>query len=123
MDPDAPSPLADWITFFGPFLELTDAETFGRLQAAKLHLKPDGRIVFSFLDYDVPQHWQIFRQPNPPHFLNRATIEAWALHLGMTLEYHYSGEVRWLQPLQSGAVEASGFGQSVMVLAPLAPTE
>ncbi len=116
--PAPPPPLADWITFFGPFLHLTDAEVFQHLEAARLWLKTDGRIIFSFLDYDVPQHWQLFRQPAPPHFLNRATIEAWAIHLGMTLEFHYSGEVRWLQPLQSGAVEATAFGQSIMALTP-----
>jgi hypothetical protein len=154
--PVAPGVRADWILFFGPFLQLTDVEIFRRLEAAKLLLKPDGRIVFSFLEYDAPHHWQLFRQsvggarppgmldptpeqsteptsepsaveadgeqPAPPqsapfHFLNRGTIESWVLHLGLTLECHYSGEVRWLQPLQSGAVEATGFGQSVAVLA------
>jgi SAM-dependent methyltransferase len=130
--PAAPVVWADWITFFGPFIHLADVEIFRRLEAAKRLLKPDGRIVFSFLEYDVPHHWQLFRQsagqpvspqPAPLHFLNRATIESWVLHLGLNLECHYSGEVRWLQPLQSGAVVARSFGQSVAVLAPVAEAE
>ena len=137
LPPFAPDAAADWITFLGPFLHLTDVEIFHCLETAKAALKSDGRIVFSFLEYDVPQHWQLFRRAlgtpgegpehwgasGPPRFLNRATLESWALHLGLTLECHYSGEVRWLQPLQSGAVEASAFGQSVAVLARLTETE
>jgi len=150
---DWPAASADWITFFGPFVHLTDPEIFHCWEVAKPALKPDGRLVFTFLDYDVPAHWRIFRdaancpppaqpagdsdpapeagegqlapsasreQLAPPHFLNRATVEAWALHLGLSLEYHYSGEVNWLQPLQSGAVEAIGLGPSLIVLTPLA---
>jgi hypothetical protein len=119
--PESAAASADWITFFGPFIQMPDPEVYHCLEQAAAALKPDGKLVFTFLDYDVPAHWQIFRESAaPPHFLNRSTIEAWAMHLGLSLEYHYSGEVSWLQPLQSGAVEAIGLGQSLVVLSPVA---
>jgi len=120
---------ADWVTFFNVFTHILDEHIYQYLEDAKRMLKPDGRIVFSFLDYDVPQHWQFFadavadQRPDRTmvRLLNRQAIEAWAMHLGLSLEYHYSGEVKWMQPMRGGEEAAWGdaqmFGKSIAVLA------
>ena len=120
---------ADWVTFFSVFTHILDEHIYQYLEDAKRMLRPDGRIVFSFLDYDVPLHWQFFagavadKRPDRTmvRFLNRPAIEAWAMHLGLSLEYHYSGEVKWMQPMRGGEEAAWGdaqmFGKSIAVLA------
>jgi SAM-dependent methyltransferase len=117
---------ADLVSFFNVFTQIHDAQMYACLQEAKRLLKPDGKIVFSFLDYEVPLHWESFaaslaeavRDQAPLSFLNRATLEAWAMHLELSLDYLYSGEVNWMQPMLAGdeQADARSFGQSVAVL-------
>ncbi len=63
-------------------------------------IKPDGKIVFSFLEFMIPSHWSIFenhvrdKDPDKVHvqFLSRDAIEAWASHLELKIIDMHDGD-------------------------------
>ena len=101
------------------------------LQEAKRVLKPGGRIVFSFLDFAVDNHWSIFEHTvqqasgdSPLNvFASKDAINAWSKHLGLSIELIKDGGIPFF-PLPStvtfehgGRMETMGeLGQSVCVL-------
>lgn len=122
---------ADFVCFFSVLTHTSHSESFCYLREAKRVLKHGGKIVFSFLEYDVPVHWQIFQkgidQSKGIHplnqFLSRDIIEAWASRLGLRIETLRRGDDAFIpltRPVKfdSGQV-ANGnasFGQSVCVV-------
>ena len=119
--------LADWVTFFSVFTHLLEEHSYLYLVEAARMLKPGGRIVFSFLDFEVEAHWQYFAgvlaDRNPRRvlnrFLNRRAIEVWAVHLGLSVERIMGGDLRWIEPADSNAAgdgNVAAFGQSLAVL-------
>jgi len=126
-----PSGVADFVTFFSLFTHLLDEEVFKFLREAKRVVKPDGKIVLSFLDYDCEAHWSIFLETveneNPHRVLNRfmmkSMIQRWAWRLGLNVETIYEGTQKWV-PLREEVRRDNGnvlrgtieFGQSVAVL-------
>ena len=90
-----PQDSADMICAFSLFTHLLHTETYIYLEDAVRVLKPCGRIVFSFLEFSEPAHWDIFihtknaMKVRPPHlnmFIERSAINTWASHLNLVVE-------------------------------------
>lgn len=89
---DPPAEMADFACFFSVFTHLLPEESYAYLELAKRALRPGGRIVFSFLEYD--RHWRIFAEsveaawrgqalPHLNTFLGRDTLALWCGQLGL----------------------------------------
>jgi SAM-dependent methyltransferase len=127
----AESAIADFVTFFSVFTHLLDEDIFRLLSEADRVLKPGGKVVFSFLDFECETHWPIFEltvaDQNPERvinkFISKGAIRRWARALAMEVVTIYDGPERWIQLTEpftyidgrhaEGVVE---FGQSVAVL-------
>lgn len=87
----------DFITAFSVFTHLHPPESYIYLWGMSLALKPGGRIVFSFLDVDEPEHWPEFKStalhtakgtlPTLNAFIARSWIEVWARELELEVEH------------------------------------
>lgn len=126
-----PDKRADMVCFFSVFTHLLDEDIFRFLDEAKRVTRPGGKIVFSYLDFDVASHWSIFENTladsNPTRILNKfmskSAIERWAKALSLEIVKLYDGQEKWIilteefkyidGRIASGVVE---FGQSVGVL-------
>ena len=123
---------ADMVCFFSVFTHLLHEQSYLYLQEAKRVLKPSGKIVFSFLEFAIVRHWDIFelnlsgknKDTHPPNiFMSRDAIEAWAAHLKMKIHLILDGDARCI-PLSHPISFENGslvtgpalFGQSVCVL-------
>lgn len=84
--------IADFVTFFSVFTHLLDEDIYRFLAEAHRVLKPGGRAVFSFLDFECASHWPIFEATladRNPHrvinkFISKAGIKCWAQAIGFT---------------------------------------
>ena len=130
--------IADYITFFSVFTHLLDEDIYRFLADAKRSLKPGGRIVFSFLDFECDSHWTVFewslanRDPNRVinKFVSKGAIRRWARALGLEETAIIEGHHPWIDLRESftyadgrraeGRVE---FGQSIAVLTVPAPNQ
>jgi SAM-dependent methyltransferase len=91
-----PDASADMVAAFSVFTHLLHIESFLYIEDIRRVLKPGGRLVFSFLDYFEPAHWDIFaasmnahRQGMLPHlneFMGREMIDLWCEKLGYRRE-------------------------------------
>lgn len=123
---------ADMVCFFSVFTHLLHEHSFLYLSDARRVLKPGGRIVFSFLDFTMPHHWEIFEGNladvgvNAQHldaFVSKDGIAVWADRLGMELETIRDGNDSFI-PLSTPIMFGDGrsvdgcatLGQSVCVL-------
>jgi ubiquinone/menaquinone biosynthesis C-methylase UbiE len=122
---------ADFVTFFSVFTHLLDEDIFRFLEEAKRVVRPGGRIVFSFLDFECETHWPIFQATvadrNPQRvinkFISKGAIRRWARALALQEEVIFEGPQPWINLIEpftyidgrraEGVVE---FGQSVAVL-------
>lgn len=124
--------IADFVCFFSVFTHLLHEQSYAYLLEAKRVLKPGGKIVFSFLDFTVPGHWDAFQvnlndlehNAQPLNmFMSKAAIPVWADHLGLTVTHLYDGHEPFV-PLATPIVLENGnqiatmgtIGQSVAVL-------
>lgn len=93
---------------FSVFTHLLQTETFIYMEDIHRVLKPGGKLVFSFLEFSEPTHWQVFqdsveRQKSStlPHlnaFLSRDQITVMAKKIGfLVTEFTSGSEVRWLK--------------------------
>ncbi len=121
----------DMVTGFSLFTHLLHEESFVYLAEARRVLKPGGKIVFSFLDFNVPDHWDVFLS-NLLHFENRIhlnqfmgsdLIKIWSHRLHMDLEHIYPGNEPYIKLSEPVTIEGEGtfsgdvsLGQSVCVL-------
>jgi len=124
---------ADMVCFFSVLTHLEHEDSFLYLADARRVLKPGGTIVFSFLDFSIPSHWDVFNgmietrargeQTHHNQFMAREMIQPWADRLGLDVVAVIDGNVAQLHldadiPLSDGRVvprEAS-LGQSVAIL-------
>jgi len=91
----------DMICFFSVLTHLTHEQSYCYLAEAKRVLRPGGRIMFSFLEFRIPDQWQIFEsllgQAYEDHplvmFFDRDAIRAWSQHLGLEIERLIDGNV------------------------------
>jgi SAM-dependent methyltransferase len=109
---------ADMVCLFSVLTHLLHEQSYWYLEEAKRVLRPGGKIVFSFLEFDNPSHWHIFEDTvaaarqhaeQPLNvFIDRRGVEIWARHLGLQVV-----EIRNAGDLIS---TAGALGQSVCVL-------
>jgi SAM-dependent methyltransferase len=110
--------VADMVCFFSVLTHLLHEQGYWYLQEARRVLKPGGRIVFSFLEYEEQGHWQVFQdtlaaskqQARIPLniFHDRAAIALWAKALGLMVEDIRSGT--------DAITPAGALGQAICVL-------
>jgi ubiquinone/menaquinone biosynthesis C-methylase UbiE len=109
---------ADMICAFSVFTHLLHTESFIYMEEMCRVLKPNGRIVFSFLEFAAPEHWAVFeaslesqRGNVTPHlnmFIERSVIDTWCRHLGLRREaFIDAADTRW---------DGHNLGQSIAVL-------
>jgi len=115
---EEPEERTDMVCAFSLFTHLLHEETYLYLEQAYRCLKQDGKLVFSFLEFSQPSHWNIFshtvdaRRNGPTLHLNtfieRNVIDKWSQSLGFSQPVFVSGtETRW---------NGSALGQSIAVL-------
>ena len=115
---------ADFVCFFSVLTHLRHEESFVYLQDAKRVAKPGGKIVFSFLEFAVPGHWEILeynlrclasdRIEPLNQFMSRDMVDAVSQHLDLEIEAIHRGDEPLVAIDSSGTLHA--FGQSVAVL-------
>lgn len=122
---------ADVICFFSVLTHLSHEDGYRYLQDACRFLKPEGILIFSFLDFTIPYHWPHFLdsvgsqddEKVMVQYLNRDTVVSWAARLGLKVcavfdsdrfSIPISNPLRW----QNGVVTTGSIslGQSVAVL-------
>lgn len=91
------------------FTHLLHEETYLYMEDAKRTLKPGGVLIFSFLEFEVQDHWTSFintvnerRHQFRTHlntFLHRDQITLWALSLGFEKPTFLEGEENFWQSL------------------------
>ncbi len=123
--------VADMVCFFSVFTHLLHEDTYRYLWETHRVLKPGGKVVFSFLEFKIPSHWEVFRGMVGPRqggrhhnqFISRDAIASWASHLGFCAEAMYDGDqphipVERPMTLDDGRVVEgmTSLGQSVAVL-------
>jgi ubiquinone/menaquinone biosynthesis C-methylase UbiE len=122
---------ADFVCFFSVLTHLTHEQSYKYLREAKRVLKSGGKIVFSFLEFQVACHWDVFAASakngsnNHPlnAFLSRDAIQAFAQHLDLQVELIEDGDKPFIPlshavTLDSGVVmeRLGNLGQSVCIL-------
>ena len=129
--------VADVVCFFSVFTHLLHEQTYVYLQEAKRVLKPGGKIIFSFLDFTISDHWGVFERnvrdigvnSHPLNmFISKEAISIWADHLGLQVLAIEDSDKRFI-PLQKpvsfdagGVMEECGFfGQSLCALKKASP--
>jgi SAM-dependent methyltransferase len=124
---------ADMVCFFSVLTHLEHEDSFLYLADAKRVLQSGGTIVFSFLDFSIPSHWNVFdgmlearargEQTHHNQFMAREMIQPWADRLGLEVVAVIDGNAPQLQldadiALSDGRVvpRDASLGQSVCVL-------
>jgi SAM-dependent methyltransferase len=89
----------DMVTCFSVFTHLLHEETYAYLAEVRRVLKPGGKIVFSFLDFSIAEHWSVFvsnliqieEHVHLNQFIDPQAIQIWCGHLDLTVEAIFSG--------------------------------
>jgi ubiquinone/menaquinone biosynthesis C-methylase UbiE len=90
---------ADIICFFSIFTHLLYEETYRYLQESMRVLKPGGKIIFSFLEFEILDQWVVF-EANMVHasegdplmmFMDRFAIRAFAKNIGLEVLHIIDG--------------------------------
>jgi len=123
---------ADMVCFFSVFTHILHEQTYRYLLESKRVLKKQGKIVFSFLEFGIPEHWPVFENnvnnagQSSKHldmFISRDAIVCWAEKLDLEVEGIWDGHKPHI-PLSASVVTDEGtkmeetgwLGQSVCVL-------
>lgn len=116
---------ADMVCFFSVLTHLRHEESFVYLEEARRVLRPNGRIVFSFLDFGQAHHWAVFdatldafrlgQNLHVNQFFSRHDISVWADHLDLKVIAVHDGATPYIQPIDD-TEEPASIGQSACVL-------
>lgn len=90
---------ADMVSFFSVFTHLLHEHSYMYLQEARRVLKADGKVIFTFLEFSIPSHWEVFESSlsnlggSEPlnQFISRDAITAWSSRLGYKIEAIHDG--------------------------------
>ena len=90
---------ADMVCFFSVFTHLLFEESYRYLVQAHRVLKPGGKVVFSFLEFEIPDQWVVFetnmalqKEGDPLMiFMDRHAIRAFANNLNFEVEQIIDG--------------------------------
>lgn len=123
--------VADFVCFFSVLTHLKHEESYRYLEEAKRVLKPDGKIVFSFLEFFIPSHWAVFQHmldhgrpgDHLNQFMDREAIKRFAYYLDLEVSAIWDGDKPHI-PFEGEIVLDNGtrvsglgaLGQSVAVL-------
>jgi SAM-dependent methyltransferase len=123
---------ADMICFFSVLTHLLHEQSYAYLMEARRVMKPGGKIVFSFLDFAVKDHWPTFEsslqdleaKAYPLNvFISKDGIRAWADHLDLQILSIEDGNIPFVhlpEPVVfengSKAQDCGATGQSICVL-------
>ena len=122
---------ADMVCAFSVFTHLLHEESYKYMEECHRVLRPGGKLVFSFVEYRVPSHWDIMelnigavgQTSVLNQFMSVDAITTWAAHLGLDVEAIYRGDEPYIplsEPidLRPHHFENYGtFGQSAAILA------
>lgn len=121
----------DMVTAFSVFTHLLHEESYVYMVEARRVLKPGGKIVFSYLDFNIAEHWAVFMSNinqihNRVHlnqFIDNSAIITWCRHLKMNIVDIFPGNQKQIilqNPieLEDGSIESglAALGQSICVL-------
>lgn len=115
---EEPEGEADMIFAFSLFTHLLHEETYIYLRGAHRCLKEGGKLVFSFLEFREPAHWNVFDNTVKSRylgeslhlnmFIERNVIEKWSRTLGFSQPSYVDGtDQRW---------NGKALGQSIVIL-------
>ncbi len=125
---------ADVVSFFSVFTHILHEESYCYLREAVRALAPEGRIVFSFIDFTLERHWRMFEAAIDQIgevaslliFMTREMIECWCRRLDLEIELIQDGGVPFIELSEpvtfddgttvSGTAALGPIGQSVAVL-------
>lgn len=109
---------ADMICAFSLFTHLLQAETYIYMTDMYRVLKPKGRLVFSFLEFEVPSLWPIFeatiaqqKSSTTPHlnmFMEKSVIRNWASRIGFKVIEFINSDIN--------RFDGRSLGQSIAIL-------
>lgn len=125
--------VANMVAFFSVGTHLLHEEFFVYLRDARRVLKPGGRIVLSFLDFQCPGTWSVFEEMlavaeagrgggHLNMFIGRDDIRVWADRLGMTVVDVVPGDKQadWATEASTALLGKKlapfAFGQSLAIL-------
>jgi SAM-dependent methyltransferase len=123
--------VADCVTAFSLFTHLLHEVSFTYLKEAHRVLKPDGKLVMSFLEYEEPRHRELFLQAVTSVAVDRPLIvlieknalKFWADQLGFEIEKFHSAAEKFIDfpspirlPDGESLAGAHAFGQSICVM-------
>lgn len=121
----------DMVACFSVFTHLLHEETYAYLAEIRRVLKPGGKVVFSFLDFSIPEHWTVFAsnliqinsRVHLNQFIDPHAIKIWCQHLQLDIEKIFSGNQPYIhisEPVEGNNGEVYQgevtLGQSVCVL-------
>ena len=124
---------ADIVCAFSVFTHLLHEESYRYLEDCRRVLRPGGRIVFSFLEFRVPSHWDVMESnlaalgSTQVHnqFMSVDAVEAWSEHLGVKVLRCNRGDEPYIPLSEPVSWENASFetlatlGQSTAVLVKL----
>lgn len=132
---DLSIPLADnsvdIVSCFSVFTHLLHEETYAYLAEMRRVLKPGGKIVFSFLDFSIPEHWTVFtsnliqihERVHLNQFIDPQAINIWCQHLRLSVENIFPGNQPYIELTEKIETDNEGtfqgkvsLGQSVCVI-------